>query len=146
VALLLFIPMLDRLLTEQPHPDSADLDELPTLELLTVMNRADAGVAAAVGKELPRIAPAVDAIAQALERGGHLIYVGAGTSGRLGVLDAAECPPTFQTPPDLVRALIAGGDAALRRSVEAAEDDAAAGSRDLAAFGFTPARSCGHLG
>jgi N-acetylmuramic acid 6-phosphate etherase len=81
----------------------------------------------------------VDAIALALERGGHLIYVGAGTSGRLGVLDAAECPPTFHAPPDLVRALIAGGDAALRRSVEGAEDDPAAGAHDLIASGFTQA-------
>ncbi|HXP85965.1 MAG TPA: N-acetylmuramic acid 6-phosphate etherase [Bryobacteraceae bacterium] len=131
--------MLERLLTEQTHPDSADLDQLPTLQLLTVMNQADAQVAAAVEKELPRIARAVDAIANALGRGGHLIYVGAGTSGRLGVLDAAESPPTFQTPPDLVRALIAGGDGAVRRSVEGAEDDPDAGARDLTAFGFAPA-------
>jgi N-acetylmuramic acid 6-phosphate etherase len=131
--------MLERLLTEQAHPDSGHLDELSTLQLLTVMNRADAGVAGAVGKELSRIAQATEAIIRALEGGGHLIYVGAGTSGRLGVLDATECPPTFHTPPELVRGLIAGGDAALRRSVEGAEDDLAAGSKDLAAFGFASA-------
>lgn len=131
--------MLEQLLTEQAHSESSNLDELPTADLLAVMNRADAGVAEAVGRELRRIARAVDAIAEALNRGGHLIYIGAGTSGRLGVLDAAECPPTFQTPPELVRGMIAGGDVALRRSVEAAEDDPEAGSRDLAALGFTPA-------
>ena len=131
--------MLERLLTEQSHPASAELDELPTEQLLEVMNQADRGVAEAVGKELPRIALAVDAIARALELGGNLIYVGAGTSGRLGVLDAAECPPTFQTPPGLVRAIIAGGDSALRRSTEAAEDDPEAGARDLEASGFSPA-------
>jgi N-acetylmuramic acid 6-phosphate etherase len=131
--------MLDRLLTEQPHPDSTDLDQLPVLELLTLINAADADVAGAVQRELPRIARAVEAIAASLENGGRLIYAGAGTSGRLGVLDAVECPPTFCTPPGLVCALIAGGDAALRASVEGAEDDPAAGARDLAVSGFTPA-------
>jgi N-acetylmuramic acid 6-phosphate etherase len=126
-------------LTEQPHSGSSNLDELSTLQLLTLMNQADAEVAAAISRELGRIASAVEAIGAALERGGHLIYVGAGTSGRLGVLDAAECPPTFHTPPDLVRALIAGGDPALRRSVEAAEDDPDAGARDLAALGCSRA-------
>jgi N-acetylmuramic acid 6-phosphate etherase len=131
--------MLERLLTEQAHPDSDHLDELSILQLLTVMNTADAAVAGAVGKEIPRIALATEAIVRALEGGGHLIYVGAGTSGRLGVLDSAECPPTFYTPPDLVRGLIAGGDTALRRSIEGAEDDPGAGAGDLAGFGFTPA-------
>ena len=130
--------MLERLLTEQAHPDSIHLDELSVLQLLTMMNAADGAVAEAVAKEVPRIALAVDAIGRALGAGGHLIYLGAGTSGRLGVLDAAECPPTFHTPPELVQAVIAGGDAALRRSVEAAEDDAEAGARDLADRGFSP--------
>lgn len=102
------------------------------------MNEADAEVARAVGAEIPRIAAAVDAIAAALDLGGSLVYIGTGTSGRLGVLDASECPPTFHTPPNLVRAIIAGGDAALRRSAEAAEDDPETGSRDLMASGFGP--------
>jgi len=100
------------------------------------MNGADAEIAAAVAREIPRIAPAVDAIVEAIEHGGHLFYIGAGTSGRLGVLDAAECPPTFHVPQDLVRGIIAGGEPALTSSVEAAEDDPAAGARDLIASGF----------
>lgn len=100
------------------------------------MNQADAGVARAVADQIPRIASAVDAIASALDQGGSLVYIGAGTSGRLGVLDASECPPTFHTPPSLVRSIIAGGDSALRRSAEAAEDDSGAGARDLMASGF----------
>src|SRR5271166_5084336 len=114
--------MLDKLLTEQPHPESRDIDELPVPEILTVMNSADSEVAAAVGREIPRIARAVDAIVAALADGGHLVYLGAGSSGRLGVLDAAECPPTFNVPTDLVRGVIAGGAAALSGAVENAED------------------------
>lgn len=129
--------MLDDLLTEASHPDSQDLDTLPAAELLALMNRADAGVAAAVSAEIPRIARAVEAIAGALSRGGHLVYIGAGTSGRLGVLDASECPPTFNVPPNLVQGIIAGGDAALRRSSEAAEDSPGTGAADLIAAGFT---------
>src|SRR5580700_9363933 len=98
--------MFDSLLTEQRNAASSALDELSTIGILTVMNRADAEIPAAVGRELPRIARAVDAIALALEQGGHLVYIGAGTSGRLGVLDAAECPPTFNVSPDLVRGII----------------------------------------
>ena len=131
--------MLEKLLTEQTHPGSAGLDRLSTGEILAAMNAADNEVAAAVGGQIGAIGQAVDAIAAALERGGSLIYVGAGTSGRLGVLDAAECPPTFHTPPGLVRAIIAGGDAALRRSVEAAEDDPGAGARDLIEAGISAA-------
>jgi N-acetylmuramic acid 6-phosphate etherase len=101
------------------------------------MHAGDGGILTAVSSQLPRIGNAVEAIATALDAGGNLIYVGAGTSGRLGVLDAAECPPTFHTPPDLVRALIAGGDAALRRSIEGAEDDTAAGVRDLISSGVS---------
>jgi N-acetylmuramic acid 6-phosphate etherase len=128
--------MLKKLLTEQRYPGSARIGELETREMLRVMNLADAEVAAAVALEIPRIAAAVDAIAARLDRGGHLTYIGAGTSGRLGVLDASECPPTFNVPPDLVRGIIAGGEQALTRAVEATEDDPESGARDLAASGF----------
>jgi N-acetylmuramic acid 6-phosphate etherase len=100
------------------------------------MNAADAQVAAAVAHEIPRIAAAAEAITEALESGGSLIYIGAGTSGRLGVLDAAECPPTFGVPPDLVRGIMAGGQRALAHAVEGVEDDPLAGVRDLEASGF----------
>jgi N-acetylmuramic acid 6-phosphate etherase len=102
------------------------------------MNAADAEVPAAVAREIPGVARAVEAIAEVLDRGGRLVYVGAGTSGRLGVLDASECPPTFNVPVDLVRGIIAGGEQALVRSTEASEDDPAAGARDLIASGFRP--------
>ena len=130
--------MLNRLLTEQPHPESARIGELGTEEMLGMINGADGGIAAAVALEIPRIAAAVDAIAARLGRGGHLTYIGAGTSGRLGVLDAAECPPTFQVPPEMVRGIIAGGEKALSRATEASEDDPEAGVRDLLASGFGP--------
>jgi N-acetylmuramic acid 6-phosphate etherase len=130
--------MLKTLLTEQPHPASAHLGELSTAEMLAVMNAADAEIAAAVALEIPRIAAAVDAIAVRLERGGHLTYIGSGTSGRLGVLDAAECPPTFNVAPDLVRGIIAGGEGALSRASEGTEDDPELGARDLLASGFGP--------
>ncbi len=123
--------------TELPHPGSGALDRLSTAEILTLMNGADSAVPAAVAREIPRISSAVDAIVAALDRGGRLTYLGAGTSGRLGVLDASECPPTFNVPPDLVRGIIAGGESALVRSSEAAEDDPEAGARDLIASGFT---------
>jgi len=128
--------MLERLLTEQINPESRNLDELSMVQQLEIMNAADAQVAAAVAQEIPRIAAAARAIAEALERGGSLIYLGAGTSGRLGVLDAAECPPTFGVPPDLVRGMMAGGERALSRSSEISEDDPGAGARDLLASGF----------
>jgi N-acetylmuramic acid 6-phosphate etherase len=128
--------MLDGLRTEQALPGSTQLDELATTEVLALMNSADAEVAAAVGRELPRIARAVDAIVGALDKGGRLAYIGAGTSGRLGVLDASECPPTFGVAPDLVRGIIAGGESALARASEASEDDPAAGAADLTASGF----------
>lgn len=130
--------MLKKLLTEQPHFASARIGELPTIGMLAVMNSADAEVAAAVSAEIPRIAAAVDAIAARLDRGGHLTYIGAGTSGRLGVLDASECPPTFNVSPDLVRGIIAGGEGALTRATEATEDDPESGARDLLASGFGP--------
>ncbi|MEI9811276.1 MAG: N-acetylmuramic acid 6-phosphate etherase [Acidobacteriota bacterium] len=118
-------------LTEHSNPRSRDLDLLSTKDLLGVMTAADAEVAALVAAQTPAIAAAVDAIAAKLEAGGRLFYVGAGTSGRLGVLDAAECPPTFGVPPTLVQGLIAGGAKALSTSVEGAEDNAAKGSQML---------------
>jgi N-acetylmuramic acid 6-phosphate etherase len=130
--------VLKRLLTEQSYPASAGIDELSTREMLEVMNTADAEIAAAVAMEIPRIAAAVDAIAARLEHGGRLAYIGAGTSGRLGVLDAAECPPTFHVAPDLVRGIIAGGERALTRASEASEDDPESGAKDLIASGFGP--------
>jgi N-acetylmuramic acid 6-phosphate etherase len=122
--------------TEAPNPRTAHLDRLSTLEMLTVINQEDATVAAAVAAELPNIAGAVDAIAARFALGGRLFYMGAGTSGRLGVLDASECPPTFSVPPTLVQGLIAGGDAALRRSSEHSEDSAEEGARDLTRSDF----------
>ncbi len=130
--------MLDGLSTEQPHGAWESTDELTLRQLLSTMLDGESQIAAAVAREIPHIESAVSGIVNSLERGGSLIYIGAGTSGRLGVLDASECPPTFHTPPDLVRAVIAGGDAALRRSIEGAEDDRAAGVRDLTASGLSP--------
>jgi N-acetylmuramic acid 6-phosphate etherase len=129
--------MLEKLLTEQPNPASTGIDRLPTEQALRVMNAEDRKVAEAVEKEIPAIARAVDAIVAAFERGGRLFYIGAGTSGRLGVLDASECPPTFSVPPEMVRGIIAGGEPALSRATEATEDDPAMGVRDLLAAGFT---------
>jgi N-acetylmuramic acid 6-phosphate etherase len=129
--------MLENLLTEQANPASARIDALPTAEALAIINGEDAKVAAAVEREIPNIARAVDAIAAALRAGGRLVYIGAGTSGRLGVLDAAECPPTFGAPPGMVVGIIAGGEAALSRATEASEDDPALGAHDLAGAGFT---------
>jgi N-acetylmuramic acid 6-phosphate etherase len=128
--------MLDDLLTEQRYLGSQDLDALPISQILKILSSADAEVPGAVALEIPRIAAAVEAIAQALDQGGHLVYLGAGSSGRLGVLDAAECPPTFNVPPGLVRGIIAGGEPALSRSSEISEDDPDAGARDLLASGF----------
>lgn len=128
---------LDELETEQPNPASRGIDARPTEEILRIMNAEDQKVAPAVGAEIPQIARAVDLIVDRLSRGGRLFYLGAGTSGRLGALDAAECPPTFRVPPDLIQAIIAGGEKALTRSVEAAEDDAEGGVRDLTARGFS---------
>jgi N-acetylmuramic acid 6-phosphate etherase len=130
--------MLDKLLTEQSNRLSQDLDRLPVADLLAVMNAADAEISAAVKGQIPRIGRAVEAIAEALRKGGHLVYIGAGTSGRLGVLDASECPPTFNVPKDLVRGIMAGGESALARASEASEDDPDAGARDLLASGFGP--------
>ena len=129
--------MLENLLTEQPNPASAHIDALSTEEMLRVINSEDRKVAEAVEREIPAIARAVDAIAAAFQRGGRLFYIGAGTSGRLGVLDASECPPTFGVAPELVQGIIAGGEAALSRATETTEDDPAIGARDLAERGFT---------
>src|SRR6266404_4812922 len=128
--------MLDSLLTEQTNPASRDIDSRPTAEILGIINKEDKAVAPAVGAEIPRIAQAVDGIVEAIRKGGRLYYIGAGTSGRLGVLDAAECPPTFNVPPELVQGIIAGGEAALARATEATEDDPSLGERDLLAGGF----------
>ncbi len=127
---------LGNLPTEARNPASERIDEVSTLEMLRVIHAADEEAAAAVERELPRIAAAVDAIADRMEAGGRLFYLGAGTSGRLGVLDASECPPTYNTPPELVQGIIAGGDAALRRSIERAEDNPELGARDLEENGF----------
>src|SRR5579872_86597 len=129
--------MLDKLLTEQRHPASETIDTLPVNAVLQVINAADSEIPAAVAREIPKIGRAVDAIVQALSQGGRLFYVGAGTSGRLGVLDASECPPTFNVPPDLVQGIMAGGDSALARATETSEDDPATGVRDLKARSFT---------
>ena len=131
------MPGLKDLLTEQSNPASAAIDTLATEDMLRVINAEDQKVAVAVMAEIPAIARAVDAVVAALERGGRLFYIGAGTSGRLGVLDASECPPTFSVPPDLVQGIMAGGEAALSRATEVTEDDPALGARDLAARGFT---------
>lgn len=127
---------LDALLTERSDPRYSVIDDLDTLGIATLMNSADAEVPGAVARALPAIAAAVDAIVVRMREGGRLRYVGAGTAGRLAVLDAAECPPTFGTDPDLVRALIAGGTAALAGPAEGAEDLAEAGASDLMADGI----------
>jgi len=131
-------PSLHELLTEQPNPASARIDELPTLEILRIINAEDRRVADSIAPQLPQIAQAIDAIVNAFHSGGRLFYIGAGTSGRLGVLDASECPPTFNVPSDLVQGIIAGGEAALSRATETSEDDPILGARDLHARGFRP--------
>ncbi len=128
---------LTGLLTEQPNPSSTHIDALPTSEVLSIINQEDQKVTAAVATQIPRIGEAVDRIVERVRAGGRLFYIGAGTSGRLGVLDAAECPPTFRVSPELVQGIIAGGEAALARATEASEDDPEAGRRDLAERGFT---------
>ena len=125
------------LTTEQTLPETESIDHVSTLEMIGMINRADSRVHSAVALALPQIAAAIDAISAALREGGRLIYIGAGTSGRLGVLDASECPPTFGVPPGMVTALIAGGDKALRFPIEGAEDDADAGWHDLEEISFS---------
>ncbi|MEO3855947.1 N-acetylmuramic acid 6-phosphate etherase [Acrocarpospora sp. B8E8] len=126
---------LGALVTEQSDPRHRRIDRLPTEEIARRMNAADATVPGAVALAIPAISAAIDAIAARMARGGRLLYVGAGTSGRLAVLDASECPPTFGTDPDLVCGIIAGGAEALVRSVEGAEDDAGAGAAAIRAEG-----------
>ncbi|MFG2825742.1 N-acetylmuramic acid 6-phosphate etherase [Kitasatospora sp. NPDC048365] len=128
---------LDRLATEAYRPELAEIDLLPTLELARLMNAEDRTVADAVTAELPAIAAAVDAIAERMARGGRLVHAGAGTAGRLGVLDAAECPPTFNTAPGQVVGLIAGGREAVLRAVEGAEDSRELAEADLAGLALT---------
>ncbi len=117
--------------TEQPNPNTSEIDRVSTLEALRIINAEDKKVAEAIEHVLPAIANAVDGIVARLARGGRLLYVGAGTSGRLGVLDASECPPTFGISPELVQGIIAGGYEACYKAVEASEDDRAAGATDL---------------
>jgi N-acetylmuramic acid 6-phosphate etherase len=119
--------------TEQRNPASRKLDRMTAREIVELMSREDRKVAVAVAREIPAIARAVDAIVAAIQKGGRLIYVGAGSSGRMGVLDAAECPPTFGISPKQVRALIAGGRRAITQAVEGAEDSEQNGERDLRA-------------
>ncbi|WP_159769270.1 N-acetylmuramic acid 6-phosphate etherase [Streptomyces sp. HM190] len=129
---------LESLTTEAFRPDLADIDQLPTLDIAKLMNGEDATVPTAVSARLPLIAAAIDAIAERMARGGRLIYAGAGTAGRLGVLDASECPPTFNTAPSQVLGLIAGGREAVITSIEGAEDSADLAHADLGALALTP--------
>ncbi|MBL8730454.1 MAG: N-acetylmuramic acid 6-phosphate etherase [Planctomycetes bacterium] len=131
-------PDLTSLLTEARHPRTEALDAMSTLELVTVMNDEDRNAAEAVRAALPRIAEVVDKVAEHMRKGGRLIYCGAGTSGRLGVIDAAECPPTFSAPPDRVLGVIAGGAQAFAKSAEGAEDDEGRGAADLKALTLGP--------
>jgi N-acetylmuramic acid 6-phosphate etherase len=132
---------LDTLTTEAYRSELSEIDRLPTLEIATVMNREDTDVPQAVAGQLPRIATAIDGIAERMARGGRLVYAGAGTAGRLGVIDASECPPTFNTSPEEVIGLIAGGPGAIITSVEGAEDSRELAAADLDALGLTAADS-----
>lgn len=128
---------LQKLVSEGRNPRTTDIDLMSSLEIVSAINAEDRGVAEAVGKTLPQVARAVDAIATAFNAGGRLVYIGAGTSGRLGVLDASECPPTFGVPASMVVGLIAGGLDALVNASEGAEDRTEAGAADLASIDFT---------
>ncbi len=128
---------LDRLLTEAVNPATLDIDTRSSLEIVQLINAEDGKVAAAIALELPRIGQAVDIIVERMQTGGHLYYFGAGTSGRLGVLDAAEMPPTYNTPPEFVCGVICGGPRALTSSLERMEDDPLAGERDVVESGVT---------
>ncbi|GGV75796.1 N-acetylmuramic acid 6-phosphate etherase [Streptomyces massasporeus] len=129
---------LESLTTEAFRPELADIDRLPTLDIARLMNGEDATVAGAVAARLPQIAAAIDAVAERMTRGGRLVYAGAGTAGRLGILDASECPPTFNTDPSRVVGLIAGGPDAVVTSVEGAEDSRDLARADLGALALTP--------
>lgn len=127
---------LNEIQTEGVNPNTRNIDQLSTIDMVTLVNSEDKKVANAVEVELPNIARAIDVIAAQMSRGGRLIYSGCGTSGRLGVLDASECPPTFSTDPGQVQALIAGGESAMFTAVEGAEDDFEMGRKDLEQIGF----------
>ncbi|MEU4166549.1 N-acetylmuramic acid 6-phosphate etherase [Streptomyces sp. NPDC026665] len=129
---------LETLTTEAFRPELSEIDRLPTLEIARLMNGEDTTVPAAVAAQLPRIAAAIDDIAERMSRGGRLVYAGAGTAGRLGVLDASECPPTFNADPSRVVGLIAGGPDAMVTSVEGAEDSRDLAAADLDALALTP--------
>lgn len=123
--------------TEMRNEQTTHIAAMSSEDMVALMQRENINAAHAIDRELPAIAQAIDAISTRMANGGRLFYIGCGTSGRLGVLDASECPPTFGVSPELVIGIIAGGDGALRRAVEGAEDDAAAGRRDLDAYGLT---------
>ncbi|MGD1224349.1 MULTISPECIES: N-acetylmuramic acid 6-phosphate etherase [Streptomyces] len=129
---------LDSMTTEAFRPELAEIDQLATLEIARIMNGEDATVPTAVAAQLPLIAAAIDDIADRMSRGGRLVYAGAGTAGRLGVLDASECPPTFNTDPSEVVGLIAGGPTAMVTSIEGAEDSRELAAADLEALSLTP--------
>ncbi|WGE56978.1 N-acetylmuramic acid 6-phosphate etherase [Actinobacillus equuli] len=128
---------LSKMITEQRNPNSMNIDQLSALELVKVINQEDKQVPLAVEKCLPQIAQAVEKIVQAFQNGGRLVYIGAGTSGRLGVLDASECPPTYGVSPEMVVGIIAGGECALRHPIEGAEDNTEQGKADLQAVNFS---------
>ncbi|WP_165450288.1 N-acetylmuramic acid 6-phosphate etherase [Lactiplantibacillus mudanjiangensis] len=128
---------INQLTTESRNPASAHLDDMATADIVTLMNQEDAKVSQSIQSQIPAIAQAVDRIVTVFKAGGRLIYMGAGTSGRLGVLDAAECVPTFGTDPAMVRGIIAGGDQAMTVAVEGAEDSLTLGEQDLTALHLT---------
>ena len=128
---------LKKLTTESRNKNTMDIDTVSTLEMVKIINNEDKKVAEAVEKELPKIALAIDSIAKRMHKGGRLIYIGAGTSGRLGILDASECPPTFGTPEELVQGIIAGGKEAIFRAIEGAEDSKQLAQADLKSKGLT---------
>ncbi|MBQ8894383.1 MAG: N-acetylmuramic acid 6-phosphate etherase [Clostridia bacterium] len=124
--------------TEQRNPNTTHIDKMTSLEMAEVMQQENLNAALAVGKAVPQIAEAIEEMGKRINQGGRIFYTGCGTSGRLGVLDASECPPTYGVPAEMVVGIIAGGDGALRKSAEGAEDDAVAGRADLAAYNITP--------
>ena len=128
---------LSTLITEQRNPNSMHVDSLSALEIVQLMNEEDKQVPLAIEKCLPQIAQAVECIVAAFQQGGRLVYIGAGTSGRLGVLDASECPPTFGVSPEMVKGIIAGGERALRHPIEGAEDSKAQAVVDLQTIEFS---------
>jgi len=127
---------LENLITEGANSASEGIERLATADMLTVINKEDSTIASAVETQIPAIARAVDAISGVIAAGGRLFYIGAGTSGRLGVLDASECPPTYNVSPETIQGVMAGGERALARATEATEDDAASGGADLLGRGF----------